>query len=98
MSFKFGARSADAAPRRWLDLRMALEILAVLAVDFVLLRIWAPDLVNLHADWALGLAILCLLIALAATGWLVLTIRRAVLISRTVNRRPLPSSIEQENR
>ena len=79
-------------------MRMALEILAVLAVDFVLLRIWAPDLVNLHADWALGLAVLCLLLALAATGWLALTIRRAVLTSRVANRRPVVSSIEQENR
>jgi len=52
-------------------LRLALETLAVLAADFVLLRVWAPNLVNLHQDIALAGAVLCFVLALVTTLWLV---------------------------
>ena len=77
---------------------MALKVLAVFVADFILLRIWAPDLVNLHADWALGLAIVCLLIALSLTVWLVLDVRRGLRKSRAANQRAISSPRpEQEN-
>jgi hypothetical protein len=46
------------------------KLLAVIAIDFLSLRIWAPNLINLHQDLALLAAIACLLLALAATSWL----------------------------
>jgi hypothetical protein len=47
------------------------KVVLVGAIDFLALRIWAPDLINAHQDLALVGAIVCLVIALAATLWLV---------------------------
>ena len=46
------------------------KVVAIAAVDFVLLRILAPDLVNMHSDLALMASIACLIAAVAATLWL----------------------------
>ena len=35
-----------------------------------LLRLWAPDLINMHNDWALAGSLICLATALAVTVWL----------------------------
>ncbi len=54
--------------------RIAVRIAVVVVIDFVLLRIFAPDLVNLHQDWALLGAVACVALALGLTGWLALQI------------------------
>ena len=46
------------------------KIAAIVAIDFVLLRIWAPDLVNMHNDLALVASIACLIAAAVVTIWL----------------------------
>ncbi len=46
------------------------KVVALAAVYFLLLRIWAPDLINLHQDLALIGAIACVVAAIAATLWL----------------------------
>jgi hypothetical protein len=51
-------------------LTLAWKLLGVLALDFVLLRIWGPDLVNRHDNLALAGALACLLVAIVATAWL----------------------------
>lgn len=56
--------------RRRLALRIALKTGAVLLADFILLRIWGPDLINLHSDWALALGLACFAAAFALTAWL----------------------------
>lgn len=69
------ARLAEEARRRR-QLRLAIQAAAVLLADFVLLRLLAPDLVNMHRDWALVTALLCIGLALALTLWLAVTIWR----------------------
>jgi hypothetical protein len=51
-------------------LTLAWKLLSVLALDFVLLRIVGPNLVNRHEDLALAGALACFFIAIIATGWL----------------------------
>jgi hypothetical protein len=51
-------------------LTLAWKLLGVLALDFVLLRIWGPDLVNRHDNLALAGALACCLVAMVATAWL----------------------------
>jgi hypothetical protein len=46
------------------------KLVAVALADFVLLRIWAPDLINMHSDLALAVSIACLIAAVAITLWL----------------------------
>jgi hypothetical protein len=46
------------------------KLVAVVAIDFVLLRLWAPDLVNMHQDLALLGSLACILVAIAAAVWL----------------------------
>jgi hypothetical protein len=53
-----------------LALTTAARFVSVAILDFLFLRIWAPDLVNLHQDLALAGAIACVLLAIALTGWL----------------------------
>ena len=66
------------------------KVIVVCAVDFLTLRIWAPDLVNLHQDLALLGSIACVLIAIAATLWLAfqfwIDIRRFTLARRAIPR------------
>jgi len=64
------ARGAVVARRR-LALRAGFKVLGAAAVDFLLLRIWVPDLINAHNDWALAGALACLVAAIAITVWLV---------------------------
>jgi hypothetical protein len=49
---------------------VAWKLLGVMALDFVLLRIWGPDLVNRHRDLALAGALACFFVAIVATAWL----------------------------
>jgi hypothetical protein len=51
-------------------LTLAWKLFGVIALDFVLLRIWGPDLVNRHDNLALAGALGCLLVAIVATAWL----------------------------
>lgn len=73
--------SADPAPRaedarRRLAFRLGAEGLAVLVADFLLLRVFGPNLVNLHRDWALAGALFCLALAIALTLWLLARVWR----------------------
>jgi hypothetical protein len=71
MTTKSDGRIVRAATtRRRLALRMALKIVSVALIDFVLLRIWGPDLINLHRDWALALGLACFAAAFALIAWL----------------------------
>ncbi len=63
------------SPANRLIFRIVVETAAVLGADFLLLRIWGPNLVNLHQDWALAASVICLLAAVVATGWLALQLR-----------------------
>jgi hypothetical protein len=51
-------------------LTIAWKFLGVAAVDFVLIRILGPNLVNRHDNLALAGALACLLVAIVATAWL----------------------------
>jgi hypothetical protein len=51
-------------------LKIAGKVLGVAALDFLLLRIFAPNLVNQHQDLALAASLACFAIAIAATAWL----------------------------
>jgi hypothetical protein len=64
-----GATDTPAILRRRV-IRIVAKTLAVLVLDFLLLRIWAPNLINRHQDLALAGSIVCFVLALAATGWL----------------------------
>ena len=64
-----GAAERRANLRRSILLIVA-KVLGVLVADFLLLRIWAPNLINMHQDLALAGSIVCFALALAATGWL----------------------------
>jgi len=61
---------AEADLVRRFGLKIGLKLVAVAIIDFVLLRIFAPNLVNRHQDLALAGAVICLVIAVAATIWL----------------------------
>jgi len=65
-----GHASGVAAARRRLAVGAGLKLAGVAVLDFVLLRLWVPDLVNMHADWALAAGLACLAVAIVATGWL----------------------------
>lgn len=51
-------------------LKIAAKILGVAVLDFLLLRIFAPNLINQHQDLALAGGIVCFALAIAATLWL----------------------------
>ena len=61
---------AQADLMRRFGLKIGLKLVAILIADFILLRIWAPDLVNRHQDLALAAAIVCLAAAVILTLWL----------------------------
>lgn len=52
-------------------LSLAWKLSGVAAVDFVLLWIWGPNLVNRHENLALAGALVCCFVAIVATAWLV---------------------------
>ena len=62
--------AAEAALVRGAVLKIGPKLLIVLLADFVLMRILAPNLVNMHQDMALIGAIFCSGAALGATLWL----------------------------
>jgi hypothetical protein len=64
-----GASDRRDALRRSL-LKIAAKVLGVAVLDFLLLRVWAPNLVNQHQDLALAAGIACFALAIAATAWL----------------------------
>jgi hypothetical protein len=66
-----GTRARLALTRR-LIVSTGWKVVVVGIVDFFTLRIWAPDLVNLHQDLALAGGLGCVAIALLATLWLAL--------------------------
>jgi len=72
---------------------IAWKLLAVVVLDFVLLRIWAPDLVNRHDDLALAGALACCFVAIVATAWLAfqlwIDVRRFIDAKRHVARADL---------
>ena len=49
--------------------------LGVFIADFVLVAIWAPNLIDRHQDTALAEAIGCWVVALLATAWLAVQVR-----------------------
>ncbi len=49
--------------------KAGIKLVAALALDFLLLRVWAPNLVNMHRDLALLAGVACLALALIITGW-----------------------------
>jgi len=51
-------------------LTLGWKLFGVLALDFVLLRIWGPDLVNRHDNLALAGALACFFVAIVAAAWL----------------------------
>jgi hypothetical protein len=68
--------SPDGLSPRGVIVKALGRILVVGVVDFILLGLWAPNLVNMHRDLALAGAIGCLGLALAATGWLLVALWR----------------------
>jgi len=57
---------------RYFALTLGWKVFAVSAIDFVLLWIWGPDLVNRHDNLALAGALACCFVAIVATAWLAL--------------------------
>jgi hypothetical protein len=49
---------------------LAWKLLGAIAVDFILLRVLGPNLVNRHDNLALAGALICCLAAIVATAWL----------------------------
>jgi len=72
-------------------LKILWKCLGVGVLDFLLLGVWGPNLVNRHQNLALAGAIVCLLIALAATGWLMFQLWLE--ISRLRHRGPRPTLV-----
>jgi len=61
---------AEADLVRRFGFKIGLKLVAVAVADFVLLAIWAPNLVNRHQNLALAGAIACVVVAIALTLWL----------------------------
>jgi hypothetical protein len=66
---KLLGRPGDESPQRTLTSILAVRTLAVGLLDFVLLWVVAPNLVDQHQDLALVGAIVCALLAFVVTGW-----------------------------
>ncbi len=66
-----GATRARIQLTRRFTLSIGWKMVLIAAADFLLLRIWAPDLINMHQDLALAGSLICLLAAVAATLWLI---------------------------
>jgi hypothetical protein len=71
---------------------LAWKLGGVGVIDFLLLRVLGPDLVNRHQDLALIAALACVVLALAATLWLAFQlwfdIRRFRAARRAIARAP----------
>jgi hypothetical protein len=83
-----------AKPRlvRDVTVKIGLKLLGVGILDFLLIRIWGPDLINMHSDLALAGAIACFLLAVVAAIGLVFQLwfdlRRFADAKRQIARRP----------
>ena len=66
--------AATRLARRYTRL-IAGKTLAVIALDFLALRVFGPELIDMHQDLALAGALACFAGAIFATGWLVFQIR-----------------------
>jgi hypothetical protein len=62
---------AEANLVRDVIIKIGLKVIGVGLIDFLLVRIWGPNLINRHQDLALAGSIACFFFALAATIWLV---------------------------
>jgi hypothetical protein len=78
--------------RRSRILNAVVKALGVAALDFILLRIGAPNLINMHQDLALAGAILCLILAFVVTGWWIVSLWSDVILPRRRRRRLVPHS------
>jgi hypothetical protein len=71
-------RSQDLETSRAADIRLvrrytrliAAKVAAVALFDFLCLRIFAPELIDLHQDWAFVAGVICLAAAIVALAWL----------------------------
>lgn len=89
------ASTATRLARRYTR-RIAGKTLAVIVADFLALRIFGPELIDMHQDLALLGALACFAIAAVATGWLVLQIRLE-LASYQQERRDLTRALLHSN-
>lgn len=70
---KAGLGASERAARLYRFLfRILWKIVGVGVLDFLLVGVWGPNLVNRHQNTALAAAVACFVVALFATGWLVL--------------------------
>lgn len=68
-----GQSAAERAARLYRFLfRILWKLVAVGVLDFLLVGFWGPNLINRHQNAALAGAVACFLVALLATGWLLL--------------------------
>ena len=91
--------AAEAALVRQAFLKIGPKLLGVAVLDFVLLRIVGPNLVNMHQDLALIGAIFCAGAAVGATLWLAfqlwVDLRRFFVDRRQLRRGPSLRVIEK---
>jgi len=64
------SRAADIRLVRRYTRRIAAKGAAVVLFDFLCLRIFAPELIDLHQDWAFVVGVICLAAAVVAPVWL----------------------------
>ena len=70
---------------------------AVAVLDFLLARIWGPQLINRHDDAALAAGVLCFAVALAATVWLIATASTDLRRLRRARRLAAPRPFDQSD-
>ena len=71
-------RSQDLETSRAADIRLvrrytrliAAKVAGVAVFDFLCLRIFAPELIDLHRDWAFIAGVVCMFAAVGAAIWL----------------------------
>jgi len=71
-------RSQDHTPPQLADVQLvrryirliAIRIFAVAVIEFLCVRIFGPELIDLHQDWALAGALVCFAAAIIAATWL----------------------------
>lgn len=61
-----------AARLRHFVLQILWKVLGVGVADFLLAAVWGPNLINRHQNLALAGAVVCFVVALYLTGWLLL--------------------------
>jgi hypothetical protein len=61
---------AEARLIRGVTIKIGSKVIGVGLMDFLLVRVWGPNLINRHQDLALAGSIACFLAAFVATVWL----------------------------